>query len=374
MSTPQITIPAMPLRLGANRVWRSYRGGRLLDEAAGVATPTDAHYPEDWIGSAVRAINPAEHARDGEGVASVQIGDECIKLDELFAGAPEFFFGREHVSHYGAQPEFLVKYIDSAERLHFQCHPSKEFSLKRLNSRYGKFEAYYVLAVRPGAEGEVYVGFQRPPTREALKAMIERQDIDAIRDCFDAIPVKPGDVITVPGGVSHALGAGVLLVEILEPSDWVARFEFKRGNFVLPEKDRFMGRGLDFALDMFDLREKSVDYVRENYLCAAELLCETKLARRERLIGPAHTDCFQVCKTSWSGRVRRSVESYSIAIVVQGSCRLGGPDGWTEELGLYDRVLIPHGLKELSLESSDECQLLECYPPGAQPETETLTQ
>ena len=38
----------------------------------------------------------------------------------------------------------------------------------------------------------------------------------------------PGDVWIVPGGLPHAIGAGVLMVEVMEPSDWVVRCEFER--------------------------------------------------------------------------------------------------------------------------------------------------
>lgn len=374
MSTPSIIVPARPLELRPNRVWRSYRGGRLLSELEGRADAVDDHFPEDWIGSAVRAINPAEVSRPGEGLASVALGDELVGLDELFAEQVEFFFGAEHRKHYGAQPEFLVKFIDSAERLHFQCHPTKAFSRENLDSRYGKFEAYYVLDVRPEVgEGKVYVGFQRPPARDQLKDIIERQNIPALLDCFEPITVKRGDVVIVPGGVPHALGAGVLLVEILEPSDWVARFEYQRGDYVLPEKDRFMGRGVDFALDMMDLQAKSVDFVREHYFCPATVIYQTGNARREQLIGPSHTNCFQVWKTSWRGQAQRTVNAYCIAIVTQGSCRLAGPDGFTRELGLFDRVIIPHGMKSLRLDAPDGCELLECYPPNANPSAEILT-
>ncbi len=374
MSPSLVSLSKTPLRLSPNRVWRSYQGGRLLDTIEGKPEPEDTHYPEDWIGSAVEAINPAEHARPGEGVATVEGQDGEVRIDGLFNEHAKYFFGSEHMARFGAQPEFLVKYIDSAERLHFQCHPSKEFSREKLNSPYGKFEAYYVLAVRPEAgEGKVYVGFQRPPERDALKAMIESQDIAAIEACFDAVTVKPGDVVMVPGGVSHALGAGVLLVEILEPSDWVARFEFKRGNYMLPEKDRFMGRDIDFALDFFDLREKSLSFVRDNYLCSPEIMASIANGRRERLIGPEQTDCFQVWKTTWSGSAKRTVQSYCVALVVSGSCRLGGPDGWTAELSQYDRAIIPHGLGDLTMEASGDCELLECYPPASKPEDETFT-
>ena len=38
-------------RLPANRVWRTYPGGRTLDELAGASTPADTHLAEDWIAS-----------------------------------------------------------------------------------------------------------------------------------------------------------------------------------------------------------------------------------------------------------------------------------------------------------------------------------
>ncbi|MBC2595444.1 class I mannose-6-phosphate isomerase [Ruficoccus amylovorans] len=362
-----------PLVLSANRVWRSYLGGSLLDAIEGKPGGEDGHYPEDWIGSAVEAVNPREHARAGEGISSVELDGTHHRLDELYRAEPEYFFGRGHVERFGAQPEFLVKFIDSAERLHFQCHPTKAFSRERLDSPYGKFEAYYVLALRPGQEtGEVYVGFQWPPEREALKRMIEEQDITGLTACFDPLSVKPGDVVIVPGGTPHALGAGVLLVEILEPSDWVVRFEYARGGYVLPEKDRFMGRGLDFGLDVFDLAPRSLDEVRARNVCQPQMMAADGRCRRERLIGEAQTDCFQVWKISWHGECRREVKSFCIAIVLKGACRLGGPGGWTATLKQYDRVLIPHGIGQLSLQTEDECELLECYPPQSAPETESL--
>lgn len=364
---------AIPLRLSSNRVWRSYLGGSQLDAIEGKEKPEDTHFPEDWIGSAVEAINPREHARPGEGLAQVTIAGEPVTLAELYRGDQEFFFGSEHMQRFGAQPEFLVKFIDSAERLHFQCHPTKAFSRAHLNSSYGKFEAYYVLALRPGMEfGEVYVGFQRPPSRAELKHLIEEQRMDAIAARFDPVQVRPGDVVVIPGGTPHALGAGVLLVEILEPSDWVVRFEFSRGSYVLPEKDRFMGRDLDFCLDVFDLAPRSHEDVARRNLCRPETILASKNAKREQLIGEAQTDCFKVWKTTWSGTARREVKSFCIALVLSGSCRLGGPDGWTETLERYDRVVIPCGLGQLQMDASDDCELLECYPPESHPESEAF--
>ncbi|WOO41223.1 hypothetical protein [Rubellicoccus peritrichatus] len=372
MMTPSISLVSkIPLRLKPNRVWRSYRGGKLLDTLEGNKSATDSHFPEDWIGSAVEAINPEGYGRPGEGLSTVQLQDHEEQLLHLFNETPVYFFGQEHVERYGNKPEFLVKFIDSAEQLHFQCHPTKAFSKEKLRSPYGKFEAYYVLQVRPDSEfGEVYLGFQRPPERDQLKKLIEEQRIGEIAACFDPVKVRPGDVIVVPGGTPHALGAGVLLIEILEPSDWVVRFEFSRGDFVLPQKDRFMGRDLEFALDVFDLESKSQQDINNHFCCKPRTMASLPNAKREALIGPDKTDCFVVWKTSWSGHVRREVKAFCIIIVLKGECRLGGADGQTELLNQYDRVIVPHGLGFLEMEASEDCEILECYPPHSHPEKE----
>ncbi len=366
-------LSAIPLRLLPNRVWRSYTGGVQLDRLEGKACPQDSHFPEDWIGSSVKAINPREFSREDEGLARVELNGELSTLASLYRSEPDFFFGQGHAERFGHSPEFLVKFIDSADRLHFQCHPTKAFSREHLQSSYGKFEAYYVLGIRDDAEyGEVYVGFQRAPSRAMLREYIEQQDMDAIAACFDPLPVKAGDVVIVPGGTPHALGGGVLLVEILEPSDWVVRFEYSRGGYVLPEADRFMGRDLDFALDVFDLQPRSVDDVRRENICQPQVMSAVGEVKRERLIGPEHTDCFQVWRTSWRGAARREVHAFCIVIVLSGSCRLGGPDGWTSTLNPFDRVVVPHALHELKMESSSDCVMLECYPPASNPEHEAI--
>ncbi len=78
-----------------------------------------------------------------------------------------------------------------------------------LDAESGKTEAYYILSTRPEVtEPYIYLGFQHPPTREELRQMIVEQDIAAMERCFEKIPVKPGDVYVVPGGLPHAIGGG----------------------------------------------------------------------------------------------------------------------------------------------------------------------
>ena len=156
----------------------------------------------------------------------------------------------------------MLKFLDSAIRLHIQCHPTIPFAQKHLNSNSGKTEAYVILSIRDEVkEPYIYMGFQNPPAKEDFKRMIEEQDTDAILSCFEKIPIKPGDVFMVPGGMPHAIGEGVFMIEIMEPTDFAVRIEFERGGYVLPEESRFMNRGIDFALSMFNFDSTPIEAI-----------------------------------------------------------------------------------------------------------------
>ncbi len=350
--------------LPPNRVWRTYAGGAELDRLAAVGAPADDHFPEDWVASVTRARNAGrEHLAD-EGLSRVIVGGAEHAFDALLASDADYFLGAAHVARFGAVPQQLVKLIDSAIRLHFQVHPTAEFARLRLGATSGKTEAYHVLAVRPGADARLYLGFQRPPSREALKRIIETQDIAALEACFDPVAVRPGDTFLVPGGTPHALGAGLLLVEIQEPSDLVVRFEFERGGYVLPEAARFMGRGLEFCLDVFDLAPRPLDVVETRHRCAPRRLRELGPGSwQEEFIGPDHTPCFRVCRSHVAASLFKTETEAHIVIVTEGACVLA-VGGETHALRFGDKAFLPAGLGPVAIQpATSGCVLLECFPP-----------
>lgn len=365
--------------LPPNRVWRTYPGGRTLDALAVAAggrpaqgnEPADTHFAEDWIASTTRAVNRGrEHLT--EGVSPVLVGADPVPRDfaELLAGDPEYFLGAEHVRRHGAQPQLLVKFLDSGTRLHFQVHPTREFARRVLGAPSGKTEAYHVLAVRDAAAGGeptgcIYVGFQRPPSAAQLRDWIARQDIAAIAGCFDPIPVRPGDTFIIPGGTPHALGAGVFMVEIQEPSDLVIRFEYERAGYVLPEPARFMGRDLDFALTVFNLAPLDPAALDRRVRCRPRRLRELGAQSWEdELIGPAQTDCFRVTQWHVGAAVVRREPQPAIGIVTAGTLLAETPGG-AHPLRTYDKVFFPAGLGPVRLTpTSGPAELLHCLPPA----------
>lgn len=373
------------IRLPANRVWRTYPGGRTLDKLAGANSPADSHLAEDWIASTTLARNPPEaHSPPRAGISPVQVGHDKTPRDfaELLATDPTYFLGADHVARYGAQPQVLVKFLDSGTRLHFQVHPTREFARRVLGAPSGKTEAYHVIAVRDPAEltsaagttqdreavGYIYVGFQRPPTVDQLRHSIATQDIRAIEACFDRIPVRPGDTFLIPGGTPHALGAGVFMVEIQEPSDLVVRFEFERAGYVLPESARFMGRDLDFALTVFNLEPLTAADLETRVRCHARRRRNLGASsHQDELIGPRETDCFRVLKSILGEPVTKTEQSAVIALVTRGSVR-ASVGGEVHDFRTGDKFFLPAGLGPVHLHpAAGGCDLLECLPPEAGP-------
>ena len=282
------------ISLGPNRVRRNYRGGYLLDRLEGHPDPCDGDRPEDWLASTVRAANPGMAPVDGEGLARVCTpSGEWIALVDLFARAPDYYFSREHVERFGAQPGFLAKLLDSAMRLHVQAHPTAAFAREHLRSPWGKLEAYVILALRDAESAYIRLGFQRPPSPREWRRIVLEQDIAAMDACFDPIPVRVGDVWLVPGGLPHAIGEGILMLEIMEPTDLVVRCEFVREGVMVPRDARFMGESVDLALRIFDYTPRSAAMVAAEFNIAPKRVSPWE----EELIGPAHADGFSV--TRW---------------------------------------------------------------------------
>ncbi|GAB3485964.1 class I mannose-6-phosphate isomerase [Marinomonas epiphytica] len=352
------------IQFGSNRVWRTYTGGKILDQIESKSSPQDSHFPEDWIGSTTRAVNPGREDIH-EGISSATIDDQSLPFDELIHSDPEYFLGEQHTAYYSTNPMLLVKFLDSSVRLHFQAHPTAEFAKQHLNSNHGKAEGYYILAIRENTDPYVYVGFQHPPSRADFKKMIEDQDIAAMEACFDKVPVKPGDCLFIPGGSPHAIGEGIMMIEIMEPSDWAVRFEFTKAGYTMPEEARFMKRDLEFCMDVFDFNEISTHEAQSKFFQPPRVThTYSNNSIQETLIDSKVTDKFRVKRSKILGVVEKAEKDFYIGIVTKGNCRitLGKQELILNE---YDRFFCPAGIESITINSEEAVEILECYPPIA---------
>lgn len=350
-----------PFLLLPNRVWRTYQGGAILDQLSGSATPTDSHFPEDWVGSATRAVNPGREHLAGEGIGQAQDGNgHTYSMTELYTTDPTLALGSAHVAAYGAQPYLLVKLLDSAMRLHIQAHPSVAWARQHLQAQSGKTEAWWILHTRTD-DAFVYMGFQHPPTPMAWKQMIDQQNLTAIEACFEPIPVRPGDVLLVEGGVPHAIGPGITMIEIQEPTDYVVRCEYAHGGLALPESARTMGLGLDNVLDLFDYTAYPATTVKTRFGPQIQSIEATSMGREEALLTIPQTDRLELRRIETTGRFALALDGrFSIVIVMAGTGMLIG-DGVKIPLQPWTRLLLPAALHSVQIEG--DLTLARCLPP-----------
>jgi len=234
----------LPVELPPNVLRHFYRGGARIAALRGLELGSD-HMPEEWIG----AVNPAfGHAARGLS----RLADGTLVRDAIVAD-PQAYLGR------AGEPGLLVKLLDAGQRLPVHLHPGRAFAREALGSRYGKTEAWLIVEAEPGAS--VHAGFSRRVELAELRAWMRAQDAAAMLAAMHELPVAAGDAIFVPAGTPHAIGAGILLVELQEPTDLSVLLEWD--GFELAEDDGHLGLGWDRALQALEREPRTVAVARE---------------------------------------------------------------------------------------------------------------
>ncbi len=338
------------LKLSKNRVRRNYLGGEHIDALQHIASQGPSDMPEEWIASIVEAKNPGLEEIKNEGLSKCIYNGKEIPLIDVIKSDPEFWLGKKDASL-----GFLFKILDSSMRLHVQAHPTADFAKKYLNSKYGKLETYYILDCF-GDDGYIRIGFQHAPTKEEWKRIIETQDIKAMDSCFEKVPVKPGDVWIIPGGVPHAIGENVMMLEIMEPSDLVVRCEYNREGIIVPPEARFMNRTLDFCLDIFDYTEYSVSDAEKNFKLDIQNLHSDSTSTYDVLVSHERVNSFEVrrLRLAPNSSIALDVDRASAALLVKGrSSKLSCADN-SLSLQKGEEAFISASAKKIEVQSYDE--------------------
>lgn len=121
--------------------------------------------------------------------------------------------GRPLSAVLGGPLPFLAKLLDTALPLSVQVHPDDTADAP------GKEEAWIVLAADPDAC--VWAGVRPGATRKQFSDAVAHGA--ACMDLLQRHPVAPGTVLLLPARTVHAIGGGILLAEIQQPSDCTLR-------------------------------------------------------------------------------------------------------------------------------------------------------
>lgn len=337
-----------PLVLPPNQLHRFYAGGAAIAELRRTALDDD-HAPEDWVGSATTTFGHASR-----GLSALEDGRLVV---DVLADDPEALLGAEHVAAYGANPGVLVKLLDAGERLPVHVHPDRAFAARHLGCRNGKTEAWVVVGTR-GAEPVVHLGFRDDVEPATLAAWVDGQDSATMVAALNRVPVSAGDTVLVPAGAPHAIGAGVFIIEVQEPTDFSVLLEWE-GFEIDGRTDGHLGLGMDVALGCVDRSGWGADRVRD---CWGDRPRPADAPRGVRPLLHAEADPYFRAE-----RVRPDPEAdldpaFSIVVVVDGAGQLATEAGGTTPLRRGQTLLLPHAAGPATV--SGHIDVVRCRPPA----------
>lgn len=141
-------------------------------------------------------------------------------LSELMASEPVGLWGPGGPA--GMRFPWLCKLLDARDDLSLQVHPPGCRAAELGGEP--KTEMWYVAEASP--EAAVYVGVLPGTTPEEFE---RRSQDGTVAGLFHRLPVTAGDVVFLPSGRVHALGRGLVILEIQQNSDTTYRvFDWNR--------------------------------------------------------------------------------------------------------------------------------------------------
>jgi mannose-6-phosphate isomerase len=327
-----MTMPA--IELPPNSIPRFYRGGRAIADLRGF-DPGGERVPEEWIGSTTTVFGESE-------LGLSRLADGALLRDAI-AADPAAWLGPDHAARFGADPALLVKLLDAGQRLPVHLHPDGPFARDHLRTRFGKTEAWVVVGARPGAQ--VHLGFRDDVDEATLRAWVADQDHDAMLGALNPVDVTAGDAIFVPAGVAHAIGEGVLIVELQEPTDLSILLEWE-GFGIDDAREATLGLGWDLALDCVERCARD----------AAPLRGGANGGAVSELLPPAAEAFFRAQRVAPGGGSAALGQGFAVVVVIDGTGAIAGL-----QVGRGDAVLIPHAAGDVAAEG--ELVAIACRPP-----------
>ena len=221
----------------------------------------------------------------------------------------------------------LVKVIDAHQDLSIQVHPTDDLALEDSDGL-GKTEAWHILAAEP--ESAVYLGLTHG-TDEAAFARACRDGNGAAAPLLRKMRAHPGTTYIVPAGTAHAIGAGVMIYEIQQPSTMTYRLDdWGRVDASGAPRQLHVDVGLA-ALDGLSRPEPVPDVVLQHTSPRRELLAATRYFALERITFAAGD--------AWN---LAPVESPRVLTLQRGLLHLAA-GRWSAMLSPWQALVVPVG-------------------------------
>lgn len=245
----------------------------------------------------------------------------------------------------------LVKLIDASQNLSIQVHPDDCMAAE--HDQLGKTEAWHILAADPGSC--LYVGLREgvsPATFLEAAARLDGSSAALLR----RIPAQAGTTILLPAGTVHALGAGVMVYEIQQPSSITYR---------LDDWGRLDGHGNPRQTHLETGAKAMRPELRPDLIPPVALPASEG---RRHLLAACAMFAFERIALPAGGQFRATPASGPQAItLIGGAARLG-----QESLTVGQSAVIWPGPTQVQLEATTPCVMLRGWVPDLPAELEEI--
>jgi len=235
----------------------------------------------------------------------------------------------------------LIKLIDAQDDLSVQVHPDDTLAQQRYEQN-GKTEIWYVIHADENAG--IYVGFNKPVEKQDYIDAVMRKEVALLLQFY---PVKKGDLFFIPAGTVHALGKGVRVAEIQQPSDITYRiFDWNRVDDTGMPRELHVAEALD-AIHFNENEKYKIEY-------------EEKFNTTSTLF---RSEFFNINAISFDKALQKNysnIDSFVVYLCVEGEVHLFG-EGFHEVLYAGETALIPSSVSEIDLVPNKKTRLLEVY-------------
>jgi mannose-6-phosphate isomerase len=177
----------------------------------------------------------------------------------------------------------LLKFLDAADTLSIQVHPTAAVATRLRGRVRVKHEAWYV--VDADTMGFIYRGFKPGVDANLILNALRNGDLESL---LLRIPVRKGHCYYLPSGTVHALGAGVLVAEVQTPSDTTYRlYDWDR---VDPATGHKRDLHIDEAIECIDFDPPIADAERKQHVASvwtavtSLVRCDAFVLERVRMV------------------------------------------------------------------------------------------
>ncbi len=334
-------VPLYPLNfqpIYKAKVW----GGRALQTHLGRSLPPDQSIGESWE---LVDLGHTSASGGGGGTERSVITNGPLAGSTIHDAMNRFggeLMGRLAPNDLGEFP-LLVKFLDAAENLSLQVHPSADYAAQHAEA-YLKSEAWYILHAEPGAV--IYKGVKQGTTPQQFRRAIAD---DSVEDLIIAVPAEPGDIHYLPSGTCHALGRGILVAEVQTPSDTTFRvYDWGR-----------VGRELHV-----DQAIQCIDFAPAN---TREYEPRTRIQREQTLVEAlVRCEHFHIDRITMDAGYTQPLVDHEplVWMVLDGAGRIDCAEGQTP-IGRGQTLLLPAAMTDARVEVSDDLTILEVQFPQA---------